>query len=96
MTGPSRNRRFLALAAVLVSAVALVSIVLSYPQEVADPVLGSQWKCSQTAFLTSCTHLGPAPVRQSLRTGHPFGPKARGPGPIQDRSERTSPLLQPT
>ena len=75
MTGPFRNRRLLALAAALVSTVALVSIVLSYPQEVADPVLGNQWKCSHTAFLTSCTRLGPAPVRQSLRIGPRSLPK---------------------
>jgi hypothetical protein len=69
MTAPSRNRRRLAWAAVLVSTVALVSIVLSYPREVADPVLGAEWKCSQAAFLTSCTRIAPAPAKQSLRTG---------------------------
>jgi len=69
MTAPSRTRRLLALAVALVSTVALVSIVLSYPKEVADPVLGSDWKCTHTAFLTSCTQVAPAPVRQSLRAG---------------------------
>lgn len=75
MTAPFRTRRLLALAAALVSTVAVVSVVLSYPKEVADPVLGSEWKCSHTAFLTSCTHIAPAPVRQSLRSGPPPVPK---------------------
>jgi hypothetical protein len=75
MTAPSRNRRRLAWAAVLVATVALVSIVLSYPKEVADPVLGTDWKCSHAAFLTSCTRV--APVQQSLRTGtHAVPPAA--------------------
>jgi len=69
MTAQSRKRRLLAFVAVLVSTLALVSIVLAYPKEVADPVLGNEWKCSQTAFLTSCTRLAPAPVQQSLRAG---------------------------
>ncbi len=69
MTAPSRNRMRLAFAAVLILTAALVSTLLCYPNEVADPVLGSEWKCSHTAFLTSCTHLAPAPLQQSLRTG---------------------------
>jgi hypothetical protein len=72
MPAPSRNRTLLAVTAALVSTMAIVSIVLSYPKEVTDPVLGNEWKCSHTALLTSCTRLAPAPMRQSLRTGpHP-------------------------
>ena len=69
MIAPFRNRRRLAWGAVLAVTAALVSIVLSYPKEVADPVLGSEWKCSHTAFLTSCTPIMPAPARQSLQNG---------------------------
>lgn len=75
MTTPSRNRWLLAVAAVLVSTVAFASILLCYPKDVADPVLGSEWKCSHTAFLTSCTHVAPALVQQSLRTGPHSVPK---------------------
>jgi len=69
MIAPPRNRNRLAWVAALVLTAALVSIALSYPKEVADPVLGSEWKCSHTAFLTSCTHIVPAPQRQSLQNG---------------------------
>jgi hypothetical protein len=68
MTAPSRNRKVLAWAAALVLAVALFSITLGYPKKVADPVLGAEWQCSHTAFLTSCTRIAPPRARQSLRT----------------------------
>jgi hypothetical protein len=67
MIAPSCNRKVLAWAAALVLTAALVSIALSYPKEVADPVLGSEWQCHHTAFLTSCTRMAPAPVQNSLR-----------------------------
>ena len=68
MTAPYRNRKVLAWAAALVLTGALVSIALGYPKPVADPVLGGEWQCSHTAFMTSCTRTAPAPVRHSLRT----------------------------
>jgi hypothetical protein len=67
MTAPLRNRRHLAWTVGLTLTAALVSVVLSYPKEVAHPVLGDEWKCSHTAFLTSCTRIAPSPARQSFR-----------------------------
>jgi hypothetical protein len=67
MTAPSRNRKLLAWAAALVLTATLVSIALGYGKEVADPVLGSEWQCRHTAFLTSCTHIAPSPVQHSLQ-----------------------------
>jgi hypothetical protein len=52
---------------------ALVAIVLSFPRQEANPVLGSDWTCSHTAFLTSCTRVAPALERQGLQSGpRPF------------------------
>lgn len=58
MTAPARNRKFLA--AVLILAIALVSVALGYPREVANPVLGGGWHCSRTAFVTTCRRTSPA------------------------------------
>jgi hypothetical protein len=66
MTAPSRSRKLRATAVVLVLMAVLVSIALCYPKQVADPVLGGGWRCSRTAFVTSCTRT--APAQQSLRT----------------------------
>lgn len=66
MTAPSRNRKLLAIAAVLVATAALVSIALGYPREAAGPILGEEWQCSRMAVLTSCSRT--APAQQSLRT----------------------------
>lgn len=56
------------IAATLASAAAAASIALAYPQPVAHPLLGEEWQCSRTAFLTSCTRIDPpAPMVQSLR-----------------------------
>jgi len=68
MTAPFRNRGRLALTVALVLTAALISVALSYPREAADPVLGDEWRCSHSAFLTSCTHIAPPPAQQSLRT----------------------------
>ena len=58
MTVPTRNRKALAWAAALVTA-AFVSIALGRPREVANPLLGGEWKCRQMAFLTSCALRSP-------------------------------------
>lgn len=68
MTAPFRNLKIIAWAAALVLTAALVSIALGYPKQVDDPVLGSGWQCSRTAFLTSCTRIASRPALQSLRT----------------------------
>ncbi len=67
MTAPSRNLKVLAWAVVLAATAALASMALGYPKEVADPILGGEWQCSRTAFMTSCTRTLPA--TQSSRTG---------------------------
>jgi hypothetical protein len=66
MTALSRNLKVLAWAAALALTAALVSIAFGYPKEVSDPILGAEWRCSQTAFRTSCTRTPPA--QQSLGT----------------------------
>jgi hypothetical protein len=40
----------------LASAAVLVLLALAYPRTVPRPQLGSDWRCSQTALLTSCTY----------------------------------------
>ena len=40
----------------LASAAVLVLFALAYPRTVPHPLLGSDWRCSQTALLTSCTY----------------------------------------
>jgi hypothetical protein len=69
MTAPSRHRRAILWgAAMLVCTAALVSIVLGYSRQLEHPVLGGEWHCSRTAFLTSCTRTGPAaPTIHSLQ-----------------------------
>ena len=69
MTAPFRNRGRLAWAVGLILATALVSVALNHGKEVEDPVLGSEWKCSHIALLTSCTRIPPVPAVQSFRTG---------------------------
>ena len=69
MTAPSRRRRgILWGAAMLVCTAALVSIMVGYPRQLDQPVLGGGWHCSRTAFLTSCTRTGPGtPTIHSLQ-----------------------------
>ena len=40
----------------LASAAVLVLFALAYPRTVPHPLLGSDWRCSRTALLTSCTY----------------------------------------
>ena len=68
MTAPFLNLKVLAWAAVLVLTAAIVSIGLGRPKQVADTVLGGEWQCSRTAFLTSCTRIAPKPALHNLRT----------------------------
>ena len=68
MTAPFLNLKVLAWAAALVLTAAIVSIGLGRPKQVADTVLGGEWRCSRTAFLTSCTHIAPKPALHNLRT----------------------------
>jgi hypothetical protein len=42
----------------LASAAVRVLLALSYPRTVHHPLLGSDWRCSRTALLTSCTYEG--------------------------------------
>jgi hypothetical protein len=65
MTAPFRNKA-LVWAAALVLTAAFVSIALGYPKEVAHPVLGGEWQCNRTAFLTSCTRVAPKPTLAEL------------------------------
>ena len=67
MTAPFLNLKVLAWGAALVLTAAIVSIGLGRPKQVADTVLGGEWQCSRTAFLTSCTRIAPSPARQSFR-----------------------------
>ena len=67
MTAPFLNLKVLAWAAVLVLTAAIVSIGLGRPKQVADTVLGGEWQCSRTAFLTSCTRIAPKPALQNAR-----------------------------
>jgi hypothetical protein len=61
MTPPSRQRRTTPWVAVALGCmVAVGAIALGYPKQVAHPLLGGEWQCSQTALLTSCTRPGPA------------------------------------
>ena len=70
MTAPSSHRKAIFwAAATLVSAAVLASIALSYPKSNTQSVLGNNWQCRQTAFLTSCTRNDHgAPVVHSRRT----------------------------
>ena len=68
MTAPFLNLKVLAWAAALVLTAAIVSIGLGCPKQVADTVLGGEWQCSRTAFLTSCTRIAPKPALHNLRT----------------------------
>ena len=45
-----------ALTLMLASAAVLVLFALAYPRTVPHPLLGSDWRCSQTVLLTSCTY----------------------------------------
>ena len=48
------------------SAAVLVLFALAYPRTVPHPLLGSDWRCSRTALLTSCTYeSGRAPTSAS-------------------------------
>ena len=67
MTAPFRYRKALAWAAALVLTAAFVSIGLGYRKQVDHPVLGAEWRCSRTAFLTSCTRTAREPALQSLQ-----------------------------
>ena len=40
----------------LASAALLVLFALAYPRTVPHSLLGSDWRCSRTALLTSCTY----------------------------------------
>ena len=51
MSGLSRHRKAITVA-LLASAAVLVSFALTYPKTVSHPLLGSDWRCSRTAFLT--------------------------------------------
>ena len=68
MTAPFLNLKVLAWGAALVLTAAIVSIGLGRPKQVADTVLGGEWQCSRTAFLTSCTRIAPKPALHNLRT----------------------------
>jgi len=68
MTARFRYRGRLAWAVGLILTAAFISVALTRGKEVVDPVLGSEWKCSHIAFLTSCTRIPPVPALQSLRT----------------------------
>jgi hypothetical protein len=67
MTAPFLNLKVLAWVTALVLTAALVSIGLDRPKQVADTVLGGEWQCSRTAFLTSCTRIAPKPALHSVR-----------------------------
>ena len=67
MTAPFLNLKVLAWGAALVLTAAIVSIGLGRPKQVADTVLGGEWQCSRTAFLTSCTRIAPKPALQNAR-----------------------------
>jgi len=41
--------------AALACTATLLSVALAYSQLVSDPVLGDDWQCRKTMFLTSCT-----------------------------------------
>ena len=67
MTALSRNRKTIALVVATVACAAVVSVALNYPRPIAHPLLGGDWQCSRTAFLTSCTRNGGrAPIAGSL------------------------------
>jgi hypothetical protein len=70
MTAPSPHRRAISwIAVTLVCAALLVSIALSYPRSITQPLLGKDWQCSRSAFFTSCSHTDrTAPVVNSRRT----------------------------
>lgn len=55
MGGLSRHRKAITVTLTLASAAVLVSFALTYSKTVSHPLLGSDWRCSRTAFLTSCT-----------------------------------------
>jgi len=57
MRALSRHGKALTVALMLATAAALVSFALAYPKPVSHPLLGSDWRCSRTAFLTSCTRI---------------------------------------
>lgn len=72
MTAPLRPPKTIRWVAVtLVAAAALVSIAVSYPRRVAQPVLGGDWQCSRTAFLMSCSRIdrGKAAVHSQRMDG---------------------------
>jgi hypothetical protein len=61
------RRKILAIATFVGTAV-LLSVVVTYPQAVSDPTLGSDWQCHRTLFVTSCTRAEqPVPTAQNLR-----------------------------
>jgi hypothetical protein len=49
----------------LASAAVLVLFALAYPRTVPHPLLGSDWRCSRTALLTSCTYESARPTSAS-------------------------------
>jgi hypothetical protein len=58
MTAPSRQRKTLSwIAVTLASAAVLVSIALSYPRSIVQPLLGGEWQCSRMVFMTSCSRI---------------------------------------
>jgi hypothetical protein len=52
MTG--NRKAFLWIMATLIGAVVVASIALTYPTEVAHPVLGDQWLCQKSTIITTC------------------------------------------
>ena len=63
MSGLARQGKAATL--VLASAAVLFLFALAYPRTVHPPLLGSDWQCSRTLILTSCTHIGT--VKQAFR-----------------------------
>ena len=55
MTG--NRKAILWIMATLVGAVVVASIALTYPTEVAHPVLGDQWQCRRSTIVTTCRHV---------------------------------------